>query len=191
VLSLWIKTSRFRTATWQRHIRLAAFALLAGMPLLSCSLASLFGRQLGPPSASTEEKSTDATHVLGLNHVKRGAKGRLMVVGTTLRFESGASVATISIQSIQDVFTGEENQQLVRGKTGLLVELAMPYESSRIVSLLASRKIDVLTLEYRDTNGGIHGVIFTLPKGRAPALMRLLVGQGANASAAPGRVAKP
>ncbi|HXH48349.1 MAG TPA: hypothetical protein VNM47_03165 [Terriglobia bacterium] len=161
------------------------------MPFLSSAPASLFGRQLGALSASTEETPTHATHVLGLEHFKRGAKGRLIIAGKELRFESGASVATISIQSIQDVFTGEENQQLVRGKTGLLVELAMPYESSRIVSLLASRKVDILTLEYRDTNGGIHGVIFTLPKGQAAALMRLLVGQGANAVVAPGATAKP
>jgi hypothetical protein len=191
VLSLWVKTSRFRAATWQSCIRLAAYALLAVTLLLSCSPAPLHGYQLGPPSASTEEKPTAATLVLGLDHVKPGAKGRLIVAGKTLRFESGASVATISIPSIQDVFTGEESQELFRGKTGVALELAMPYESSRVVSLLASRKIDLLTLEYRDSNGGLHGVIFTLPKAQAPALKRLLVEQGANAGVASGVTAKP
>jgi len=188
---LGTKTPKIRAAAWQKCTRLTACAVLVVAPLLSCSLVPLFGLQLGPPSASTEEKPTLATHVLGLDHVKPGAKGRLIVAEKTLRFESGASVATISIPSIQDVFTSEESQELVRGKTGVLVQLAMPYESSRVVSLLASRKIDVLTLEYRDTNGGIHGVIFRLPKGQAPVLMRLLVGQGADAGAAPGGITKP
>ena len=181
---------------WLRKQHLAV--QLVWCVLLSTALSlfnpsgHLFGQQSGPPPASPVNVSagTRATDVLGLEHVKRGAKGKLTAVNKTLLFRSGASTAKISIPSIQDVFTGEENQELVRGKTGLLVELAMPYESSRVVSLLASRKIDVLTLEYRDSNGGLHGVIFTLPKGKSTVLMRLLVGQGASAGLAPGVTAK-
>jgi hypothetical protein len=185
-----MKTSRFEAA-WRRRIQLAVCTLLAVTPLLSFSPAPLFGCPFGPPSAANQEKPTAATLVLGLGHVKRGAKGRLRVAGKTLRFESGASVATISIPSIQNVFTSEESQELVRGKTGVVLELAMPYESSRVVSLLASRKIDVLTLEYRDSNGGFHGVIFTLPKAQAPAFKRLLVDQGAKAGVVSGLTARP
>jgi hypothetical protein len=151
----------------------------------------LLGQQSGPPPASPVNGGTHATHVLGLEHLKRGAEGRLMVVNKTLLFKSGASTTKISIPSTQDVFTGEESQELVRGKTGFLVELAMPYESSRVVSLLASRKIDILTLEYRDSNGGLHGAIFTLRKGEAPRIMRLLVDQGADAGVVPGVTARP
>jgi hypothetical protein len=165
-------------------VQLVCYVLLNAALLLFVPSAHLFGWQSGPPPASTIDGGTHATHVLGLENVKRGAKGRLMVVDKTLLFVSGASRTKISIPSIQDVFTGEESQELVRGKTGLLVELAMPYESSRVVSLLASRKIDVLTLEYRDSNGGLHGVIFTLSKGKAPQFMRLLADEGANAGMA-------
>jgi hypothetical protein len=172
-------------------VRLVYCTLLGAALSLFSPSAHLFGQQSGPPPASPVNGATRATHVLGLEHVKRGAKGRLTVVDKTLLFVSGASRTRISIASIQDVFTGEESQELVRGKTGILVELAMPYESSRVVSLLASRKIDVLTLEYRDSNGGLHGVIFTLPKGQAPVLMRLLVAHGAQAGKPPGDTSKP
>jgi hypothetical protein len=160
------------------------------LPLFFLS-APLFGRQSEPASGSPNQGTVRATHVLGLEHVKRGASGTLTIGDKTLRFESGASAAEASIASIQDVFTGEESQQLVRGKSGVVVELAMPYESSRVVSLLASRKIDVLTLEYRDSDGGLHGVIFTLPKGQAPVFKHLLIEHGARTSVPAEPLSKP
>jgi hypothetical protein len=186
-----IRPSIPRMQTRQNAIRLIGCSLLVVVPFMLRSPLPLFGRQAGTTSGSGVEKATPATHVLGLEHIKRGEKGRLAVVDKTLRFESGASTAEVSIPSIQDVFTGEESQELVRGKTGIVVELAMPYESSRVVSLLASHKIDILTVEYRDSNGGLHGVIFTLPEGQAPVLKRMLVEHGAHASLPPQAPAKP
>lgn len=186
-----IKLSNFSVLSRREAFRLVACALVGVAFSLAGPKAFLFSQKFGSAHASAVNATTRATHVLGLEHVKRGAKGRLMIADKALRFESGASVATIGIPSIQDVFTGEESQELVRGKTGILVELAMPYESSRVVSLLASRKIDVLTLEYRDSNGGLHGAIFTLPKGQAPVLMRLLVNKGSNAGLAHRATTKP
>jgi hypothetical protein len=185
-----IKLSNFSVLRRREAFRLVACALVGVALSLVGPKAFLFSQKSGPAPASSVNAATRATHVLGLEHVKRGAEGRLMIADKALRFESGTSVATIGIPSIQDVFTGEESQELVRGKTGILVELAMPYESSRVVSLLASRKIDVLTLEFRDSNGGLHGVIFTLPKGESNVLMKLLVGQGANVGVATGATAK-
>jgi hypothetical protein len=185
-----IKLSNFSVLRRRETFRLVACALVGVAFSLVGPKAFLFSQKSGPAPASAVYAATRATHVLGLENVKRGAKGRLMIGDKALRFESGASVATIGVPSIQDVFTGEESQELVRGKTGILVELAMPYESSRVVSLLASRKIDVLTLEYRDSTGGLHGVIFTLPKGKSTVLIQLLVGRGANVGLATGATAK-
>jgi hypothetical protein len=184
------KLSNFSFLRRREAFRLVACALVGVAFSLVGPKAFLFSQKSGPVPASAVNAATRATHVLGLENVKRGAKGRLMIGDKALRFESGASVATIGVPSIQDVFTGEESQELVRGKTGILVELAMPYESSRVVSLLASRKIDVLTLEYRDSTGGLHGVIFTLPRGKSTVLIQLLVGRGANVGLATGATAK-
>jgi hypothetical protein len=186
-----IRLSDFWFQRRQKAIRLFCCAILGVALTPLYSTPHLFGQRSGPATASPVNGTTRATHVLGLEQVKRGAKGRLTIADKALRFESGASVSTISIPSIEDIFTGEESQELVRGKTGVVVELAMPYESSRVVSLLASKKIDDLTVEYRDSNGALHGVIFTLPKGKAPALKRLLVAQGAHAGKPPGDIAKP
>jgi hypothetical protein len=120
--------------------------------------------------------------VLGLDKIKRGAKGRLAIAGDTLRFEVGKATEEVSIASIADVFTDEDTKQSVGGTKGTVAKLAMPYGSGRVLSLFATQKIDVLTLDYRDSNGGLHGVIFTLPKGQAPAVKRQLVEQGAHTS---------
>jgi hypothetical protein len=179
--------------SWARQnaIRLIASGLLAVSPLLLRSPTPLYGQQHGPSSDSAVETAPNATHVLGLEHIKRGAKGRLAIVDKTLRFDVGATTVEVSIPLIQDVFTGQDNQQLVRGKKGTVAKLAMPYGSGRVLSLLTDQKIDVLTLEYQDSNGGLHGVIFTLPKGQAPALKRQLVEQGAHASVALEAIVKP
>jgi hypothetical protein len=172
-------------------MRLITCSLLAVGTLLLGPRTPLFGQQPEPSPASTVGTVPDATHVLGLENIKRGAKGSLTLAGNTLRFDVGTATAEVSIASIQDVFTGQDSKQAVGGKTGTVVKLAMPYGSGRALSLFGSKKIDVLTLEYRDPNGGLHGVIFTLPEGQAPAVKRQLVEQGAHASVPPEAPAKP
>jgi hypothetical protein len=151
----------------------------------------LFGQQPDPSPVSAVGTVPDTTHVLGLENIKRGAKGRLAIAGGTLRFDVGTATAEVSITSIQDVFTDQDSKQLVGGKAGTVAKLAMPFGSGRALSLFGTEKIDVLTLEYRDSSGGLYGVIFTLPEGQAPAVKHQLVELGAHASMPPEAPAKP
>ncbi len=180
----------FRAQTCEHAIQLICCTLLAVAALLLGFSTPLFGQQPGPSPGSAGETLPNATLVLGLENVKRGAKGRLAIVGNTLRFYAGTATEDVSIPSIQDVFTNQDSRQVVRGKTGTLARLAMPYESGRALSLLTD-KVDVLTLEYRDLNGGLHGVIFTFPKEQAAVVKRLLVEKGAHGSVPPEAPAKP
>jgi hypothetical protein len=151
----------------------------------------LFGQQTNPSTVSAIGTVPNTTHVLGLDKIKRGAKGELAIAGESLRFDVGNATADVSIASIEDVFTEEDTKQSVGGTTGTVAKLAMPYGSGRVLSLLATQKIDVLTLDYRDSNGGLHGVVFTLPKGQAPAVKRQLVELGAHATMPPDVPAEP
>jgi len=56
-----------------------------------------------------------------------------------------------------------------------------PYESGRFLSLFRS-KLDTLTIQYRDADGGLHGVIFTTPVGTADVIKNELIGLGAHTS---------
>ncbi len=188
---VWIDPLMSRAQTWEKAIQLIACSLLAAGTLLLCLRTPLFGQQPEPSPASAVGTAPDAIHVLGLENIKRGAKGKLALAGTTLRFDVGTATAEVSIPSIQDVFTDQDSKQLVGGKKGTVAKLVMPYGSGRALSLFGTKKIDVLTLEYLDSNGGLHGVIFTLPEGQAPALKGQLVEQGAHASMPPEAPAKP
>src|SRR6516164_9412803 len=170
---------------------LMACSLVAVAALLLGPRQPLFGQQANSSPVSAIGTVPNTTHVLGLDKIKRGAKGRLAIAGDTLRFDVGPDTAEIGIASIQDVFTDLDEKQSVGGTKGTLAKLAMPYGSGRVLSLLATEKIDVLTLEYRDSNGGLHGVIFTLPKGQAPAVKRQLVELGAHTSMLPEAPAEP
>jgi hypothetical protein len=180
----------FRARTSNNAIQLLGFSLLAVASMLLASSTPLFGQEPGPSPGPSGETIREATHVLGLENVKRGAKGKLAIVDNALRFEVATGTADVSIPSIQDVFTGQDSKEM-GGKPGGLAKMAMPYGSGRVLSLFASQKVDVLTLEYRDSNGGLHGVIFTLPKGQSPAVKRRLVELGAHASVWPEGPAKP
>jgi len=183
---------RAKTLDKAVHVdRLIGCSLLAVVALLPGPRTPLFGQQSGAAPISAVGAVPDTTHVLGLENIKRGAKGRLAIAKDTLRFEVSTATAEVSIASIQDVFTDQDSKQLVTGTKGTLAKLAMPYGSGRVLSLVATQKVDVLTLEYRDSAGGLHGVIFTLPQGQAPAVKGQLVERGAHASMPPDASAEP
>jgi hypothetical protein len=119
--------------------------------------------------------------VIGLENIKPGATGTLASLPTGLEFSTGKTKADIATPSIQDVFTGQESRQDVSGMGGTLVEAAIPYGGGRFVSLF-SHKVDVLTVEYVDPNGGFHGAIFVLSAGKATAFRNQLIAQGAKAT---------
>jgi len=135
-----------------------------------------------PGSALAQDLATtsNVVHVLGLENMKRNAKGKLTVESGTLEFIAGTAKADLPIAAIQDVFTDDDSKRLVGGTLGTLSMFA-PYGGGRFLSLFR-RKIDVLTVEYRDPNGGLHGTIFTLPQGQAVVVKKQLVAQGVHVS---------
>ena len=124
-----------------------------------------------------------AVQLTGLPGVKENAKGKLSVENGNLHFVSGKTASDVNASSIQDVVSGTDSQKAV-GKTLGTLSMAAPYGGGRVVSLFR-KKIDTLTVEYRDADGAFHGAIFTLPLGTADAIKKELVAQGAHATIAP------
>ena len=97
----------------------------------------------------------------------------------SLQFQqNGKPAAKVKIASVQAVFLGGESKQ-VGGLPMTLGEAAAPFGGGRVVSLFAHKKYDTLTLEYVDTDGGIHGAIFQLTKGQGELVKNNLIAQGA------------
>jgi hypothetical protein len=120
-------------------------------------------------------------HVLGLDGVKRAVHGSLSAQPDGLSFQASGAHGSVSIASIQDVFTGADSRQ-VGGKVLTLAKMGIPYGGGRVLSLFSHEKVDSLTVEFRDANGALHGAIFTMPLGQAVALKQQLVALGAHTS---------
>jgi len=120
------------------------------------------------------------THVLGLEGISNNATGNLSIQQNALQFQKGEGPAVqISIDSIQNIFLGEDNKQ-VGGTSMAVARTAAPFGGGRVVGLFSHKKYDTLTLEYLDTNGGFHGAIFQLDKGQGQALRDELMAKGAH-----------
>ncbi len=130
-----------------------------------------------PPADSTPQ----VMHVLGLEDVKHNAKGKLTVNADGLDFKGAASHALVRTASIEDIFTGEDSHQ-TGGKVLTVAKMGVPYGGGRFLSLFTHEKFDSLTVEYRDENGGLHGVVLTMPVGQARDIRQQLVAQGAKTS---------
>lgn len=147
-------------------------------------LAGLFFAVIAIPGVNAQQRPTavDAVQVTGLPGVKENAKGKLSVGNGDLHFITGKTNSAVSASLIQDVVTGADSQKAV-GKTIGIFGMAVPYGGGRVMSLFR-KKIDTLTVEYRDADGAFHGVIFTMPLGTADAIKKELIAQGAHATVA-------
>src|SRR5882762_5913846 len=130
------------------------------------SVALLFaGMETSIGNAQEIPAPVKAVQLIGLTGVKQNAKGTLKVENGNLQFVHGKTNADITAASIQDVVTGDDTQRSVGGTVGVM-SMAAPYGGGRFLSLFR-KKIDTLTIQYRDANDGLHGAIFTMPPGAA------------------------
>lgn len=119
------------------------------------------------------------TEVIGIAGVKDKTEGTLRIEAGKLYFAYvRAKAAGIAAAAIEDVVTGDDSQRLIRGTPGTL-SMFGPYGSGRVLSMFRS-KIDSLTIKYRDDDGGLHAVVFTMPKGTAESFKQELIAHGAH-----------
>jgi hypothetical protein len=173
--------SRTRGDFAGRCLWLGGLLVLGTGFVLTVNAAPTFSRPSAAPQNPPGGMIFDAKCIIGLENIKPGAKGTLASLPAGLEFTAGKKKTDIAISSIQDVFTGEESRQDVGGMGGTLVKAAIPYGGGRVVSLF-THNVDVLTVEYADSNGGFHGAIFLLPASKATPFKNQLIAQGAKVS---------
>jgi hypothetical protein len=147
-------------------------SILRTVPLLFAAVASSDIR------AQQSSPSVKAVQIIGLPAVKENKKGTLIIANGSLRFVHNKGISDISTSSIQDIVTGTDSQKAV-GKTVGTISMAAPYGGGRFLSLFR-KKIDTLTVEYRDADGAFHGVIFMTPSGKADGIQKELIAHGAH-----------
>jgi len=110
--------------------------------------------------------------VTGLTGVEKNTKGSLTVENGHLTFAASRIPCDVATTAIDVVITGTDSQHAIGGTAGTISMLA-PYEGGRALSLFRN-KIDVITIEYRDANGGLHrastpagqGAVFDVDRSR-------------------------
>ena len=130
--------------------------------------------------AQQAQAPTAAVQLIGAG-VKEKTKGKLTVVNGRLRFIHDKGSTDVPAASIQDVVTGSDSQRVIGGTFGTIAQLAAPFGTGRVLSLFRT-KLETLTIKYRDADGGLHGVIFTVPLGKAEMIKQELLAQGARTS---------
>lgn len=116
--------------------------------------------------------------MIGIAGMKESAEGTLTVEGGKLHFVHENAKAEIASAAIEDVVTGNDSQRVIRGTLGTF-SMFGPYGSGRVLSMFRS-KIDSLTIKYRDDDGGLHAIVFTMPVGTAESLKQELIAHGAH-----------
>jgi len=158
----------------------SAFLSLCGF-LLGCTIGA-WGQSTATAVSAGTPFSIRATHLLGFPNTKSNCNGILSIKENTLQFQRSAQPgAEVQIPSIQGVFLGGESKQ-VGGVPLKLGKAAAPFGSGRVISLFAHKKYDTLTVEYVDSDGGVHGAIFQLSKGEAELVRNELVTRGVSAN---------
>jgi hypothetical protein len=154
---------------------------IAGVALVL--LGALFAPFVFPGRAQQVPAPLQVVQITGLVGVKDHTKGKITLNQGSLEFVSGSSKASVPINSLQDVVTGNDSQRVFRGTLGTLTMFG-PYGSGRFLSLFRS-KLDTITIQYLDADGALHGAIFTLPVGKADPLKKDLMAQGAHTTIPP------
>jgi hypothetical protein len=118
-------------------------------------------------------------HLLGFEGVGKKVGGTLMIEGDSLKFRVKGEPAPICLRlaSIQNADVGSEDRQ-IGGVPMALGKAAVPFGGGRALSLVSRKKFDTLTLGYTDPNGGYHGAVFELEKGKAQSVRSQLLVDG-------------
>jgi hypothetical protein len=166
-------------------------ALWLSTVLLCCSLTAPAQKiTQGEDTSAPSPFSTRATHLLGFANAKNNSTGTLSVQDNSLQFqENGKPGAKVEIGLVRDALLGDESKQ-VGGLPMTLGKAAVPFGGGRVVSLFAHKKYDTLSLEYVDTDGGIHGAIFQLTKGQGELVKNELKARGVTISSHPDQLTK-
>jgi hypothetical protein len=138
------------------------------------------------------ETTINARHVIGLENVKRNRAGKLTVHNSVMQFEAGTTDVKVPTAAIDDLSIGSETTQ-AGGKASTVaktVAIAAPYDSGAALSLLLRTKVDILTVSYRDSGGGLHAAILALPLSQGEQERAQLIAAGAHASAPAGQELK-
>ena len=118
------------------------------------------------PSSDVVWQSAKAEHVYGFSEIKAHTKGTLTLSADALTFSKKSGNASIPRSSLTAVSAGNERVELW-GIEGRIMRMAIPDSGGLAAAAVLHHRIDMLTVEFRDSRGGGHRAVFFLPANEA------------------------
>jgi hypothetical protein len=155
------------------------FSILMNLTVLSCLTLVGANHLLYAQSAENEPvqqadpADVTVTQIAGMPDTKQNVKGVLELDAEGLIFSNSSIHASIPLNRIEAVSFGDERYE-PGGKAGAIVRKLIPYGGGEAVGVIQGKTVDILTVEYRDTDDGYHGAVFVLPKKQTADIKRTL-----------------
>jgi hypothetical protein len=118
------------------------------------------------PSQTVEWTSRQVQHLYGLPDAKPKDKGTLTLSSAGLSFTGKASRSMIPRQSVVAVSAGNQRVE-IWGMKGQILRAVIPDGGGVAAALVMHHRVDMLTVEFVDKQGGYHGAVFFLPANEA------------------------
>ncbi len=116
-------------------------------------------------------QSTKAEHIYGLPDIKNNKNGTLTLHTDALTFTAKSGNMSIPRSSITAVSAGNQRVELW-GIEGRLLRMAIPNGGGLGAAAFMHHRVDLLTVEFDDRNGGNHTAVFFLPSNEADHALR-------------------
>ena len=142
--------------------------------MLAANCAALHAQTVPQPannlgSESTPSNKLSVVYVAGLDEVKPGVNGDFTLSPASLTFNNKSVGTSIPRDRIVNAYVGDQRTE-PWGTTGKIARKIIPYGGGEVLSAVTNKKVDLLTVEYRDVHDGYHGVVFVLPTQKASAV---------------------
>jgi hypothetical protein len=111
-----------------------------------------------------EWTSTKAEHAYGLPETKANQKGVLTINSGGFSFTGNSGSYTIPRPALLAVSTGNERVELW-GMKGRILRMAIPDGGGIAAAGVMHHKVNMLSVEFKDSRDGYHAAVFYLPEG--------------------------
>jgi hypothetical protein len=165
--------------TQRRYFPLKALAVLLIAYIALLGIGPYAGNQAlaqSPQAASTQLEFRHVLDVTGLEGIKSGHSGNLVIGNEVMSFTAGRSQAQIPVKSIREFSIARDNVPLFRGAMGVITGMA-PYGVGQLIGAIRPAD-DTLTLVYADNYHAIHGAVLLLHKGNGAEVVQVLARAG-------------
>jgi len=118
------------------------------------------------PFAAAVWQSTKAEHVYGLPDIKHNKKGTLTLSADAVTFTEKSGNASIPRSAVTAVSAGNERVELW-GVGGRILRMTIPDGGGVAAAAVMHHRVDMLTVEFKDSRSGYHAAVFFLPANEA------------------------